>query len=156
MMSTTLTRPGFARLIAAAAAAVGALAARPASAAGKSHKVVFHVDRNEPATMNQALNNMTNVAQNYTGAGEQVEMELVAYGPGLHMLRADTSPVKDRLASIKQSIPDVTFSACNVTKTAMEKVEGRPIEIVPQARIVPGGVVRIIELEEAGWSYVKP
>ena len=156
-MASTITRPGFARLLTAGAAALGALAAaQPAGAASKMHRIVFHVDQNEPAVMNLALNNIANVATHYSATGEQVEMELVAYGPGLHMLRADTSPVKERLASIKQSIPDVTFSACNVTKTSMEKAEGHPITIVPQARIVPAGVVRIVELQEGGWNYVKP
>jgi len=74
----------------------------------------------------------------------------------LHMLRADDSPVKERLRSIKSSMPNVTFSACNITKTGMEKAEGRTIEIVPEARIVPSGVVRLVELQEAGWTYIKP
>lgn len=106
--------------------------------------------------MNLTLNNMSNAATHYSGTGEQFELELVAYGPGLHMLRADTSSVKDRIASIKESIDGVTFSACNVTKTAMEKSEGHPIAILPQARIVPAGVVRLVELQESGWSYIKP
>ena len=157
IVEKSISRPGFAGLLAAGAAALGVVGGiSPAGAASKTHRIVFHVDQNDPAVMNLALNNMTNVATHYGGGGEQFELELVAYGPGLHMLRADTSPVKDRLASVKQSISDVTFSACNVTKTAMEKAEGHPIAIVPQARLVPAGVVRIVELEEVGWSYVKP
>jgi intracellular sulfur oxidation DsrE/DsrF family protein len=38
----------------------------------------------------------------------------------------------------------------------MEKREGHPITIIPQATIVAAGVVRIMELEEQGYSYVKP
>jgi uncharacterized protein len=76
------------------------------------------------------------------------------------MLRADTSPVKDRIAQIASgdaTFPSkIVFSACNNTKQAMEKREGHPITIIPQARIVPAGVVRIMELEEQGWSYVRP
>jgi intracellular sulfur oxidation DsrE/DsrF family protein len=48
------------------------------------------------------------------------------------------------------------FSACNNTKQGMEKREGHPITIIPQATIVPAGVVRIMELEEQGYSYIKP
>jgi intracellular sulfur oxidation DsrE/DsrF family protein len=50
----------------------------------------------------------------------------------------------------------ITFSACNNTKQAMEKREGHPITIISQAGLVPAGVVRIMELEEQGWSYVRP
>ena len=153
-MQSLITRPDFARLLAVGAAVLGTGA--QAKAAAPSHHIAFHVDRNDPSIMNLALNNISNVATYYSGIGETIDVELVAYGPGLHMLRDDTSPVKDRLVSIKQSIPDVIFSACNVTKTAMEKAEGHAIAIVSQARIVPAGVVRLIQLHEAGWAYVKP
>ena len=156
-MDTSTNRAAFGRSIVLGAASAAMLAASaPASAASKTHRIAFHVDRNDPAIMNLALNNVSNAATNYGAAGEPFEFELVAYGPGLHMLRDDTSPVKDRLASIKASIPEVTFSACHVTMLGMEKAEGHPIAIVAQARVVPAGVIRLTELQEAGWSYIKP
>ena len=155
-MKHATTRSGFAKVLAAGTVAFAALTPpAPAAAASKVHRIAFHVDQNDAAVMNLTLNNMSNAATRYSGTGEQFEMELVAYGPGLHMLRADTSPVKDRLASIKASIAGVTFSACNVTMMGMEKNEGHPIAIVPQARVVPAGVVRLVELQESGWSYIK-
>jgi intracellular sulfur oxidation DsrE/DsrF family protein len=123
----------------------------------KIHRLAVHVDSNDPALMNMALNNAENVIEYYNGKGEEVQVEIVAYGPGLHMLRADTSPVKDRIKRMKEdSLPSVTFSACGNTKAAMEKREGKPVEIIPQASVVPSGVVRLMELEEQGWSYVRP
>ena len=71
------------------AAAVAFLAASGAQAeAGKPHRVVIQVDQNDVEVMNLALNNAKN---------EDAVVEIVAYGPGLHMLRDDTSPVKDRI-----------------------------------------------------------
>jgi len=75
---------------------------RPA-AAKKLHHLVLQVDTNEPAMMNLALNNATNVAQYYKDRGEKVEIEVVTFGPGLHMLRDDTSPVA--LATSAQAMP---------------------------------------------------
>ncbi len=94
----------------------------------------------------------------YRAKGEDVEIELVAYGPGLNMFRDDTSLVKDRLKQISAlSFPSrIKFSACNVTKEGMEKREGHPITLVPEARLVPSGVIRLMELQESGWSYLKP
>jgi intracellular sulfur oxidation DsrE/DsrF family protein len=122
----------------------------------KPHRVAFQVNVNDPATMNLALNNLVNIATYYSGKGEQVEIELVAYGPGLHMLRDDTSPVKARLKSISESLHNVTFSACNNTRESMAKNEGKDIPIVSQAKVVPSGVVRLVELQEGGWSYIRP
>ena len=124
----------------------------------KSHRVTIQVDQNDPAVMNLALNNVTNIMEMYKAKGQDVQIELVAYGPGLHMLRDDTSPVKDRLKQISElSFPSqIKFSACNNTKEGMEKREGHPITIVSQAGLVPSGAVRLMELQEDGWSYLKP
>jgi uncharacterized protein len=50
----------------------------------------------------------------------------------------------------------IQFSACGYTKEGMEKKEGHPIAVLFEAVIVPSGVVRLMELQEKGWSYVRP
>jgi intracellular sulfur oxidation DsrE/DsrF family protein len=124
----------------------------------KPHRVAIQVNQNDPQVMNLALNNATNVLEYYRARNEDVEIDIVTYGPGLHMLRADTSPVQDRLKRLKElAFPSkVQFSACNNTKQGMEKAEGKAISVVSDATIVPSGVVRIMELQEQGWSYVRP
>jgi uncharacterized protein len=132
--------------------------ASTAAAEGKPHRIVIHVDQNDPQVMNMALNNATNVIEYYRARNEDVEIDVVADGPGLHMLRADTSPVQDRIKHLKEiaSPGKILFSACNDTRQGMEKAEGHAISIVPDASIVPSGVIRLIELQEQGWSYVRP
>jgi intracellular sulfur oxidation DsrE/DsrF family protein len=124
----------------------------------KPHRVAIQVDQNDPAVMNLALNNAKNVIEHYRAKNEDAEVEIVAYGPGLHMLREDTSPVKDRIKQMAEaSVPSkIAFSACNNTKEGMEKREGHAIPLIAQATIVPAGVVRLMELQEQGWSYVRP
>ena len=124
----------------------------------KPHRVAIQVDQNDPQVMNLALNNATNVIEYYRGRNEDVDVDIVTYGPGLHMLRSDTSPVQERLKRLKEmAFPGkIQFSACNNTRQAMEKTEGHAISIVSDATIVPSGVVRLIELQEQGWSYVRP
>jgi uncharacterized protein len=140
------------------ALAAGLLAVNGAHAETAKHRVVIQVDQNDADVMNMALNNAKNVIEYYNDKHEDVDVEVVAYGPGLHMLRDDTSPVKDRIKQLKDvSYPSqIVFSACNNTKQGMEKREGHPIPIISQAGIVPAGVVRIMELEEKGYSYVRP
>ena len=142
----------------AIAFAIGLFTAGSAAAEGAKHHIVMQVDQNDKAVMDLALNNARNVIEYYRDKHEDADVEIVAYGPGLNMLRDDTSPVKDRIKQLKEvSFPsNITFSACNNTKQAMEKREGHPITIIPQAHLVPAGVVRIMELEEQGWSYVRP
>lgn len=140
-----------------ALAALLILAALPAATlAAEPHKLAIHVDQNDPKVMNLALNNVANVASYYAGKGEEVTIEVVTYGPGLHMLRTDTSPVRARIASMALEIPNLTFSACENTRAAMAEAEGKEIPIVGEATPVPSGVVRLIELQEQDYSYVRP
>jgi intracellular sulfur oxidation DsrE/DsrF family protein len=128
------------------------------AADGKSHRISIQVDQNDPQVMNMVLNNATAVIEYYRARNEDVDVDIVAYGPGLHMLRADTSPVQDRIKHLKEMVSPgkIQFSACNNTKQGMEKTEGHAISILPEASIVPSGVVHLMELQERGWSYVRP
>ena len=122
----------------------------------KAHRLVLQVNTNDPGTMNLALNNATNVEQYYKALGEKIDIEVVAFGPGLHMLREDTSPVKDRLKSIAEKTPSISFKACGNTQENMGKAENKTIPLVAQATVVKSGVVRVMELQEQGWTYVRP
>lgn len=137
-----------------------ALCAAPGVAAEKpaSHHIVIQVSQNDPERMDLALKNTVNAIKYYTGKGESIAVEIVAYGPGLNMLREDTSPVHDRIKDLKASKigSDIQFSACHNTQMAMEKQEGHPIKIIPEATVVPAGVVRLTQLQEQGWSYIRP
>jgi uncharacterized protein len=121
-----------------------------------THRLVLQVNTNDPAAMNLALNNATNVAQYYKELGEKVKIEVVTFGPGLHMLREDTSPVKARIEEMTLSTPEVSFKACGNTQEKMRKAENKDIAIVAQAEVVKSGVVHVMELQERAWSYVKP
>lgn len=122
----------------------------------KVHKIVVHVDQNDPRVMNMALNNVANVNRYYKAKGEKVTIEVVAYGPGLHMFRADTSPVRDRIAKMGLELDNLKFSACGNTHRKMSKKAGKQVKLLDEAKMVPSGVVQIIELQEKGYAYVRP
>jgi intracellular sulfur oxidation DsrE/DsrF family protein len=128
------------------------------AADAKPHRLALHVDQNDAAVINLALNNVTNVIEYYRAKGESVEVDLVAYGPGLNMLRTDKSTVQERVKQLKDlAFPGkIQFSACNNTKVNMEKAEGHAITLLPEATLVDAGVVQLMELQEQGWSYVRP
>jgi intracellular sulfur oxidation DsrE/DsrF family protein len=122
----------------------------------KMHRLILQVNTNESPMMNLALNNATNVAQYYKDLGEKVTIEIVTFGPGLHMLRDDTSPVKARIKAISESTPSISFKACANTQENMSKAESKEIPLIAEAKVVKSGVVRVMELQEKGWTYVKP
>ena len=127
-----------------------------AFAEGITHKIAVHVDQNNKKIMNMALNNVQNLTKYYKSKGDKVIVEVVAYGPGLHMLRADTSPVKDRIETMSLAMPTLKFSACGNTHRKMTKKSGKKVPLISEAQKTPSGVVRLIALQEQGYSYIKP
>ena len=132
----------------------------PAHAANSefAHHVVFQVNDNDAGKMNITLNNAANVSKYYAAKGETVEIEIVAYGPGLNMLRADKSPVKERLATYTGSFPNVGLRACGNTIKGMTKKEGKAPPLIQNDNItvVPSGVVHIMTRQDQNWNYIKP
>lgn len=155
-----MTKPIVAALflaLAGGAAQAQQIETRPASAEQQhGHRLVIQVSDNDAARMNLALNNAVNVSKHYQEQGQDVQVEIVAYGPGLHMLRADTSPVKQRIIAFTESMPNVSFAACGNTIETMKKNEKKDVVILPKIKIIEAGVTRIMELQEQGWSYIRP
>ena len=124
--------------------------------ADAQHKVAIHVDEENVSTMNMALNNAANIAKHYGDLGEEVIIEIVTYGPGLHMLRADTSPVKDRIATMSLEMDNISFSACLNTVEAMKQKSQKDVPLFSEATVVPSGAVRLMELQKDGYAYLRP
>lgn len=122
----------------------------------ETHRIAIQVSDNDPGTMTKVLNNAANLSKFFLARGEDYEIEIVAYNAGLHLLRTDTSPVAERVASFPQSVPNVRFSACGNTIKGMTKKEGKAPPIVDFARVVPGGVIRLMELSDQGYFMIRP
>lgn len=138
------------------AAALGVLTATSAIAEGMVHKVAVHVNQNDPKVMNMALNNVQNLTNYYISQGDTVEVEVVTYGPGLNMLIAGKSPVADRIATMQLEMDNLSFAACGNTHRKMSEKAGQKISLLDEATMVPSGVVRLVELQENGFAYVRP
>jgi uncharacterized protein len=129
---------------------------KPSKPAAAQHKVAIQVNQNDKAVMDLALNNAKNIAEYFKAKGEAVAIELVAYGPGLHMLRSDTSPVKDRISVMSLENPNMTFAACGNTQANQAKAENKPVTLISEAKVTPSGVVRLMELQKQGYAYIRP
>lgn len=147
---------GAALLAGALGLAVVATTPLMAEQAREMARVAIHVDENDPARMTMALNNAANIHSYYADKGEEVAIRIVTYGPGLHMLRADTSPVADRIAVMALEDPNLTFAACGNTHSAMSRKAGGDVALIDEAEIVPSGAIELITLQQEGWSYLRP
>lgn len=115
---------------------------------GQKERVVFQVSDNDPGKWNLALNNANNVQ---SGLGkDKSEVEIVVYGPGIGMLKA-ASPAANRVnKAIKEGVKVV---ACENTMTNMKLTKA---DMNPNISYVPGGVMELMNLQKAGWAYIRP
>jgi len=112
------------------------------------HFIVFHISSGDAFAQKLVLNNAQNLANFY--GPDKVVIEVVAYGPGLRALFKENAYAKRIQRMAEQGI---TFTACANTMKAM----GRDLASLNKvAKVVPGGVVRLTELQEAGWTYIRP
>ena len=118
----------------------------------RAHQVVFQINADDVAPMKH-VSNSVNLVRNFRDTREPVEIEIVAYGAGIAMFREDKSPIRDVLEYIHTNFPEIAFTVCGSSKTIIEQREGHPMPLIEGTRIVPFGIV---ELEEAGWSYIRP
>jgi uncharacterized protein len=118
-----------------------------AQAAPARNRALFQVTDNDPARWNMILNNMQNLREDVGSEG--AEIELVAYGPGLLMLKADSS-VRQRIAEALKS--GVKVNACQHTMTGMKLA---PVDMLPDIGYVPSGVVEVMRKQQQGWAYIR-
>jgi hypothetical protein len=118
---------------------------------------VVHVPQASPAAFKQAVNIMNNIPKQL--GPDNVRVELVAQGPGLKLLTKG-SPETKRIESVivqgEETLGGgVQFSACGTTMAGIKKRTGKAPELLKGVKVVPGGVVRVMELEEQGCSYIR-
>lgn len=134
-----------ATLLLAAAAVLTPFAAQ---AQGAKHHLILQVSDNDPGKWNLALNNAENVQEAF--GKDNVEVEIVAYGPGLNMLKADSKVAPRLNAALDQN---VGLIACGNT---MKKMKVGKADLAGGIQVVDGGLVHIMKRQKEGWNYVRP
>ena len=133
------------RLILAALIAAFALAGAGHALA---EKIVVQVSDGNPVTWNQALNVVGNLREVY-GAG--TEIELVAFGQGINMLKFD-APVSTRVVEAQKSLGAKIYACEN----SMAKNKLAKSDMAPDVVYVRAGVEHIITRQREGWVNVRP
>ncbi len=127
---------------------VGAASAQAQQPAAARSKVVIQMSDGDAAKWNLALNNATNL-QTDLGAAN-VDIEIVTYGPGIGMLKAD-SAVRTRVGEALAS--GVKVVACENTMRGQKLTKP---DMLGGIGYVSAGVVEIMQLQQQGWAYIRP
>ena len=130
------------------------------AASDKKHRVAIQIDSEDRKVQAIALGNAHNYAAYYKAKGEPFEIELVAFGPGYSIVRADMSMMKGELAHLQAELgSSLRVAACQNTRRGLADSEGKKpddIPLLPGVMETPSGIVRLSELQENGWAYIRP
>jgi len=113
--------------------------------------VVLQISDPDPFKQTLVLNVANNLIKHY--GVDKVDVEIVAFGPGLRLLFEENANT-GRIEGLSGN--GVRFAACANTIKGMGKKLGHPPALNNHAKTVPGGVVRIMDLVDQGYTLIKP
>lgn len=116
--------------------------------AERNHRVVFEVSGGDPEQWQAVLANVENLQKAF--GPKNTEIEVVAHGKGIGLLRTSNSRMADRLAQLTDS--GVVLAACSNT---MRRMKISKQDLFPFVTVVDSGVAEIVRKQEAGWAYLK-
>ena len=137
----------FAQFLSAVALVLLAAGCSMTSPLASKDQVVFQVSSNDAKTWNLALNNAKNVQ---SAKGTAAEVEIVVYGPGIGMLKADAVVANRVSEAVKNGVKVV---ACQNTMRGQKLT---PADMNADIGYVPAGVIELMAKQQAGWSYIRP
>jgi intracellular sulfur oxidation DsrE/DsrF family protein len=137
----------FAQFLSAVAVVVLAAGCSMTNPLASKDQVVFQVSSNDAKTWNLALNNAKNVQ---SAKGTAAEVEIVVYGPGIGMLKADAVVANRVSEAVKNGVKVV---ACQNTMRGQKLT---PADMNADIGYVPAGVIELMAKQQAGWSYIRP
>lgn len=123
--------------------------ASPQPSFNHPRKIVLSLSEREPERVNEVIGNVGNI-QRFYGA-DNVRIVLVVYGPGVHAVLKKDSAVPARIAGLLAIGVDVL--ACDAT---LQSLRLKASDLLPGVQVTSNGLPAIVELQLAGWTYVRP
>ena len=116
-------------------------------------KMVIQVNSNDTITQKMALNSAKNLKKML--GKNAIDVEVVVYGPGLSLIKS-RGFAADKVKTLMADY-DVKVSVCNgALKAYAKRHGGHELEIIKGVSKVPTGALRILELQEQGYAYLRP
>lgn len=115
--------------------------------------IILHVSKSDPVQFEAALAYTEKFLDEHD---ETHQIEVVAHASGLDMLRADISPVRDRIVSLMQRHGNVHFVGCAGAIRTYTLDHGMPPRIIAGVATDMTAFDHIVNhLQSGGWTYIK-
>lgn len=118
-------------------------------------KVVMHINSTDDYMQNTLLLETENLLQSYQNNPQAVQVEIVAYGPGVTLFDANQSKFIDRLAGLKNRFANLNYAVCGRSVKKIETDKHVRMKLIPDITITSSGLHQIIKRQQEGWHYIR-
>ncbi len=123
-------------------------------ASGEPQKILVHVSSPNPVRLKSALDETENLLDSYRRSGRKLQVEIVANGGGVDLLRTKVSPYARRIGAMQEKYPNLDFMACGqAIKKLREK--GVDVQLLPHIGVASSALEQITLRLKENWAYIK-
>ncbi len=124
------------------------------SMAQNPDKIIVQVSNANPIRLKAALDETENLLDTYRRNRQPLEVEILANGNGLDLLRSDVSPFRQRVGLMQARYPNLEFYACNQSIASLQ-AQGIKVRLLPDIRLAGSALEEINRRVRQGWDYVR-
>jgi len=118
-------------------------------------RVVLHVTTDDPRRLKTVLDEAEGLLEGRLPHDNSVEVEILANGRGLDLLRTRTSPYAERIQALQAQYNNVAFKACQRAINRVQREQNITVKLLPAAETVPTAIGEVIHRQRQGWAYVR-
>jgi intracellular sulfur oxidation DsrE/DsrF family protein len=126
-----------------------------AAAQDQPSRVLVHLNDNDPSVAFEVLDDLERMLADFDQRGEDVQIEVIANGDGLDLVRADTTPISEEITRLIQKYPNLTVAACRSTIDQLWEDYGVMVDLIPGVKQIDSGVAEVIRRQQEGWAYIR-
>ena len=131
------------------------LGSAPAVAVNKEMRIVFHLTQPDLLVADELLHEVEQVLSDYKQQALPLRVEVVANNDGLNFLREGLTVHSDRINSLAEAYPNLTFVACENTIRRLHVENGIEVVLLPEAEVTESGISHVAKRQQEGWAYIR-
>lgn len=133
----------------------GAAAPQQVFSATETDQILLHINEADRRAMAELLDDIESMYREAAAVGRDLNVQVVVHNNAMDLLRTDSAPYPERVASMAQDYPTLRFTACAQTLNRLAREEGNTVDILPQAELIDSGVAEAARRQAEGWIYIK-
>ena len=118
-------------------------------------RVMLHLTTDNPTRLKVVLDEAEALLAQYAQNKQPLQMEILANGKGLNMLRADTSAYSQRIKDMQTRYNNLVFVACGTALKRLQEEKNLHVELLPDVDITPSAIGEVLKKQGEGWTYIQ-